>query len=122
MRHKSTLSLKLHFNGIYLFLIYLVSPEILPLTFGDEISNAGDVVAVQCMVLKGDLPLEIRWLHNYNPVLSENGLSIIKASSRISTLNIESVKGNHRGNYTCFAKNLAGSTEYSVELNVNGKN
>lgn len=73
------------------------------------------------MVLKGDMPMEIKWLHNNMPVVSENGMSIMKTSARISTLNIESVRGEHRGNYKCVAKNKAGIDEYSTELNVNGR-
>lgn len=76
--------------------------------------NAGDIVAVQCMVLKGDLPINIFWMHN-------NDVNIIKTSSRISTLNIESVNANHRGTFHCIASNLAGRSDQAAELNVNGK-
>lgn len=97
-----------------------VPPQVVPFTFGDEVSNAGDIVAVQCMVLKGDMPIEIKWMHNNHPVISENGVTIMKMSPRISSLNIESVRGEHRGLYKCVATNKAGQDEYSSELNVNG--
>lgn len=72
------------------------------------------------MVLKGDLPIEIRWTYKDMPVLPEHGINIIKTSARISTMNIESVRGEHRGEFKCIARNLAGVAEFSSELNVNG--
>lgn len=76
---------------------------------------------VQCMVLKGDLPIEISWKHNEKILRSnENGIAISKMSARVSSLNIENVDGYHRGNYTCVAMNMAGISEKSSQLNVNG--
>lgn len=96
-------------------------PSVLPFTFGDEVVNAGDIVAVQCMVLKGDLPLKIYWLHNNASIKELSDVNIIKTSSRISTLNIESVNSYHRGTFQCIASNLAGRSVHAAELNVNGK-
>lgn len=77
-------------------------------------------MVIQCMVLKGDLPLEIRWMHNNVPIELKTGVNVMLASPRVSSLNIESVLGEHRGKYTCVASNKAGVMEYSAELNVNG--
>lgn len=107
-----------------MFLSYwnnLVPPQIHPFTFGDEVVNAGDIVAVQCAVLKGDLPIEITWKHNNENIDPANDISIVKSSARISALNIESVKSYHRGIFQCIAMNLAGRAEVSAELMVNGK-
>lgn len=41
--------------------------------------------------------------------------------NKISMLSIESVRAEHRGKYTCIAKNDAGVEDYSSFLNVNGK-
>lgn len=100
--------------------LQIVPPQIVPFTFGDDVSNAGDIVVVQCMVLKGDTPIDIKWFHNNLPVISENGLTIMRTSPRIISLNIDAVRGNHRGVYRCVATNKAGSDEYLSELNVNG--
>lgn len=94
-------------------------PHILPFSFGDETLNEGDTVAVQCIASKGDLPIGINWYHEGKPLLSENGINIMK-SPKISTLNIESVQGDHRGNYTCVTTNRAGRVEYTATLNING--
>lgn len=99
----------------------LVPPTILPFTFADEAVNAGDIVAVQCMVLKGDLPIKIFWMHNNASIEELSDVNIIKTSTRISTLNIESVNAYHRGTFHCIASNLAGRSEHAAELKVNGK-
>lgn len=83
--------------------------------------NAGDIVAVQCMVLKGDLPIQIFWIHNNASIKELSDVNIIKTSTRISTLNIESVNAYHRGTFQCIASNLAGRSDQAAELKVNGK-
>lgn len=76
---------------------------------------------MQCMVLKGDLPLKINWHLNDKPITTvENGISVGLTSSRISQLTIESVTAYHRGIYRCTAENRAGQAEATAELRVNG--
>lgn len=95
-------------------------PQILPIAFGDDVVNAGDVVAVQCMVLKGDLPLSIEWRHNNVSIINSPAINVLNTSTRISTLNIESVQAEHRGHFECVAMNRAGGAASSAELMVNG--
>lgn len=93
----------------------------MPFDFGDESINTGDTVGVQCLVNKGDLPMEVRWVLDSSPIVSgQNGISIVKLSQRTSTLNINSVEGMHRGIFKCVVSNAAGTVEHSAELNVNG--
>lgn len=93
----------------------------MPFVFGDEATNTGETVGIQCIVNKGDLPVEIRWILNSSPIISgENGITILKLNQRTSSLNINSVEGMHRGLFKCLVSNQAGTTEYSTELNVNG--
>lgn len=101
-------------------LIDLALPHILPFTFGDESINEGETVAVQCVTSKGDLPIRITWLHNGQAIIEDEGLHVIKTSSRISTLNFEYVRAHHRGNYTCLAKNSAGAAEFTTDFYING--
>ena len=96
-------------------------PQILPFTFGDEPANAGDIASVQCTVVKGDSPLEITWTFNGVTISNKLGLSITKMNQRISALTIEAVTAEHRGEYTCSARNLAGVFSHASFLNVNGK-
>lgn len=96
-------------------------PQLLPFTFGDDPLNTDDVAAVQCMALKGDLPLKIAFYFNDSPITTiENGVHVVMTSSRIAQLTIEAVSANHRGQYRCVAENKAGISEYSAELRVNG--
>lgn len=59
------------------------------------------------------------WLVNGKPLNNED-ISISSVGRRGSVLSIESVQYEHAGNYTCLARNGAGKTEYTSELQVNG--
>ena len=84
--------------------------------------NTEDIAAVQCMVLKGDLPIKISWELNGNLINTfESGINMAMTSSRISQLTIESVRASHRGIFKCIAKNSAGFAEHQSELRVNGR-
>lgn len=97
-----------------------VGPQILPFDFGEEPINTGDFATLQCSVHKGDLPIEILWLHNNQSVSQYSGITVSKVGSKISTISIDSVQESHAGSYTCIAENRAGQTQYNVELYVNG--
>lgn len=105
-----------------MFLIIIqVLPQLLPFSFGDDPLNTDDVAAVQCMALKGDLPMKITWYFNESPITTiESGVHVVMTSPRISQLTIEAVTAYHRGQYRCVAVNKAGQTEYLAELRVNG--
>lgn len=93
----------------------------MPFNLGDEPTNFGDSVGIQCMANKGDLPIDIRWVLNSSPIVSaENGITIVKLNQRTSSLSINSVEGIHRGMYKCIVTNQAGTVEHSAELQVNG--
>lgn len=94
----------------------------MPFFFGDEPTNFGESTAVNCMVTKGDLPLSIHWSLNGDPLISSeiDGIAIVKMTSRLSSLNIESINQRHRGVFKCTATNVAGSVEHVAQLNVNG--
>lgn len=93
----------------------------MPFDFGDEPINMGETVGIQCIVNKGDLPIDIRWILNSSPITSgQNGITIMKLNQRTSSLNINSVDGMHRGQFKCFVSNAAGTIEHSTELRVIG--
>lgn len=89
--------------------------------FGEEIINVFDMVSVSCTANKGDLPIDLQWIFNGEKLVSNEGLSISRTGHRITTLSIESVQDEHRGNYTCLATNDAGTYRHSAELSVNGE-
>lgn len=72
--------------------------------------------------MKGDLPIEVSWALNGEPITKENygDVSIARNSKRVSVMTIEAVSPRHAGEYTCTASNAAGATSYSAVLAVNG--
>jgi hypothetical protein len=102
-------------------------PSISPFTFGNEEKNIDDAVSAVCTITKGDLPIDIWWtfIGDNEPDITKNlstndGIVISKSGNKLSLLNIESVKHRHRGNYTCWARNKAGSTHHTSALSING--
>ena len=99
----------------------IAPPQITPFDFGIEPANTGEVAGIQCIVAKGDLPLDIFWSLNAMPIVTgQNSFTITKMNSRTSALNIEPLDAQHRGTYSCIARNKAGFTEFHSELHVNG--
>ncbi|XP_036333523.1 Down syndrome cell adhesion molecule-like protein Dscam2 isoform X31 [Rhagoletis pomonella] len=98
----------------------MVPPQIMPFSFGDEATNSGDSLGVQCSVTKGDLPINITWTLN-NQTLKSGDYDIIigRMSTKSSTLNIDYIAAEHRGIYACIATNRAGESSYQAELQVN---
>ena len=99
-------------------------PKIAPFFLSTDALFPGDYFTLQCSIIHGDLPLSIFWKFNgmlIDPNPSENNDVIISnMGSRSSVLTIDSVRGHHAGNYTCFGKNGAGTSNHSVFLIVNG--
>lgn len=87
---------------------------------GDEALQMGQYLTLSCAVTDGDLPLQIYWTFNKQPVANEEDIIVAKLGKRSSVLTIESVDGRHAGNISCHAKNLAGDTSFTTELKVIG--
>lgn len=101
-------------------------PEIVPFNFGKDEMNLDDSVTAVCSIVKGDLPMHIFWQFfeldeamSYN-LTTNDGVVVTKPSQKISILAIDAVKARHRGNYTCFAQNKGGSSQFSAYLAING--
>lgn len=93
----------------------------MPFTFGDGVSNFEDSIATQCMITKGDPPLQIKWFLNEENIWNDMHLiQVIPIGPKLSALRIDSLNENHRGNYSCHVQNRAGVTTYSAELKING--
>jgi Immunoglobulin I-set domain len=83
--------------------------------------NEGSFAQASCIVSEGDEPLTISWTFYGTDITADLDISISPIGTRGSMLLISSVGHKHRGNYTCTARNMAGSTAQTVELKVNGK-
>ncbi|EDS26520.1 down syndrome cell adhesion molecule [Culex quinquefasciatus] len=93
-------------------------PLINPFEFGEEPFDSSSTVSVQCVITKGDTPIDIGWLFNNRRIDSNDGIVISKMGQKMSTLYIESIRSRHAGIYSCRASNSAGSVEHSSELRV----
>lgn len=97
-----------------------VIPRIVPFTFEKGPASTGQDITVMCAVPDGDLPIEISWYLNEKSLVEYSGISSTKFGKRNQVLSIESVDAQHSGNYTCSARNKAGSVSYTTELKVYG--
>lgn len=102
------------------FFLYLVSPEIVPFSFGTEAINQGEVAQLMCIVRKGDEPLSLTWSLKGDIISSDPDLSTTMIGSRTSVLTVSAVKYRHSGVYTCRASNPAGTVSHAAHLLVNG--
>lgn len=77
----------------------------------------GQSVRVMCIVTSGDLPLELYWLKDGNPLTRSIYQKIDEYTLMLS---IRKATMMDSGNYTCFAKNNAGESIKSSSLRVKG--
>lgn len=93
-----------------------------PVSLGDEPVNWGEQVSATCNVLKGDNPIDIHWTLNGQLIDQKNqpDIHVSMSGKKLSLLVIDSVAAHHAGEYTCIAKNLAGTSSRSTVLAVNG--
>lgn len=95
-------------------------PKISPFSFGDQPLNYGEPTTVTCVISGGDMPINVTWVLNGQPIHSDDGISLSKVGKHTHFLNIDSVNAEHAGNYSCVAVNLAGVATHSTNLIVNG--
>ncbi|XP_076265869.1 Down syndrome cell adhesion molecule 1 isoform X3 [Rhynchophorus ferrugineus] len=93
-------------------------PKIQTFDFGEEAPYEGESVSVQCFVGSGDMPIDISWMLNGEPVNKFNDISVSSVGKKLSILSIDSVGKKHVGNYTCLATNKAGLSSYTTRLAV----
>lgn len=103
---------------ILINLFHTVTPNILPFDV-DQALFSGESVQMMCHISKGDTPLEVYWEFNGKKISRELG-TFSKVGDRSSVLMMPLVTGAHSGNYTCIAKNNAGTTSYTTILKIIG--
>lgn len=97
-----------------------VPPRIVPFSFEEPIF-AGQAAQVSCLVSEGDAPIRITWKFGNEEIPDDFGIEIASMGKRGSALIFESADARHRGNYSCFAANLATTAQFTAALNVHGK-
>lgn len=105
----------------------------------------GQRLSITCTVIKGDPPINIKWMKDDVP-LNEDSFSSSSSSSSSSAINqnsinsiasqtirihrladysstllFESVKPGDRGNYTCIASNNVGQDVHTAQMVIHGK-
>jgi len=98
---------------------FAVPPKITPFSFRLDL-HLGERVGIQCVVSKGDAPLNIHWLKDGHELTQRDGLVLRTLDEFTSVLSIGALAPEHGGNYTCVARNAAARAAYSAPLSVNG--
>lgn len=96
-----------------------VLPHITPFGLEEEV-NRGETVQLTCLVNRGDMPVKFKWYLNGEPIEKFQDISVIPVGKKTSLLNIDAADEVHVGNYTCTARNRAGTSSYSTEITVKG--
>ena len=99
---------------------FLVPPDLIPLTFGRDVVDEGNFAQLSCIAMTGDEPLSISWTFHGQDISNDLGILISPIGSRGSMLVISRVGHGHSGEYTCTAKNEAGTESETAVLKVNG--
>ncbi|KAJ0065491.1 hypothetical protein NL108_012446 [Boleophthalmus pectinirostris] len=71
-------------------------------------------VTLPCVLLAGNPLPERRWLHNYGLLTSDQYLTV----RRDGSLQIDRVRLDDAGDYTCLAENVVGATNHTTTVNV----
>jgi len=72
-----------------------------------------------CNVVSGDLPIDIKWLKDYQVIPSILNITEMRVKF-LSYLIFEELVREHSGTYICSASNGAATTNHSAVLSVKG--
>ncbi|GAB6020837.1 Down syndrome cell adhesion molecule-like protein 1 [Chamberlinius hualienensis] len=101
-----------------------VRPKIVPIYLGEG-HLVGSPARLVCGLIEGDPPVSFQWLKDGLPIrdnmTSSSLISIHQIDGLSSILTIGRLVAEHTGSFTCIASNSAGSTNYTVQIKVNGK-
>lgn len=102
-------------------ILYLaVPPRLGPLQFPAG-TRAGMRAQVGCYAQEGDLPMQMSWRKDGQPLEPSFSVRISKTDDFASLLVITEVAAEHAGNYTCLASNAARTASTSAFLAVSGE-
>lgn len=94
-------------------------PKIVPFYFDDAMFS-GEAAQVTCMVSAGDGPLDISWTFEGRNISTLRGITTTSIGRKGSSLMIDPITADHRGNYTCTVRNPTGTSNFTTSLNIHG--
>ena len=83
--------------------------------------HIGTRARLQCVITEGDIPITFLWLKEGYPLTDQLELIVKQDDEFSSSLTFPSIHTRHNGNYTCVARNVAATANYSASLVVDGK-
>ena len=87
-----------------------------------DILPEGAVFSAFCAAYQGTQPLFFQWSKDGQTITKQTDeLQIGSLNKMQSILNIQKVKANDSGNYTCSVRNAFGFDSHSISLVVRGK-
>lgn len=104
---------------------FSVRPVIEPFILPNSV-HMGQRLSITCTVAQGDASnIAIRWYKDGEIVDTDNSgkffVRVYHLAEYTSTLLFESVRVEHRGNYTCLAQNDVGEDAHSASMVIYGK-
>ena len=106
----------------YLFnlvILFSVPPEIQPIPSREL--RQGERTQLLCIVSRGDLPIDITWLKDGQPLPTGIGITVHSLADFSSSLSILDASPVHDGSYTCEAVNQVATVNLTTNLVVLGK-
>lgn len=94
-------------------------PEITPFQFPENLRE-GNRAHITCTVVSGDLPIQIIWHKDGNPIPQDHDIQESN-NQFVSSLTFSNLGARHSGHYTCIAKNAAAETNFTAKLVIRGK-
>lgn len=109
---------------MYPFTVFCVAvkPEVEPFSITDYTLNEGGSTRLFCSVSSGDMPIHFIWTKNGHLMNTNRvNIKIQQLDELTSIFSLTRVSLEDAGNYSCIAKNEAGSASHTASLKVMGK-
>lgn len=97
-----------------------MTPKIEPFTFADDLRQ-GLRTRLLCGVSQGDLPMQISWYKDGQPLVHLPAVTLKELDTFSSVLTFSNLSAVHKGYYQCVAHNGAGIARYGTHLSVQGE-
>lgn len=103
----------------YLLIFFSEPPEITPFQFPENLRE-GNRAHITCTVVSGDLPIQIIWHKDGNPIPQDHDIQESN-NQFVSSLTFSNLGARHSGHYTCIAKNAAAEANFTAKLVIRGE-